>query len=220
MYVQYVLYCKYCIYCTFYMYSIYCMYCTVYNVCTVRSVCTVSAVCTVYTVCTVALYVQYILYVLYCKYCMHCMFSMCSIYCMYCTVGTVCTVYTVRTVCSVCKVYTIYTVSTACTRLLVTHNVPYNKRHFLLLLQPARQHYRTESLHPSDFRWHLRCRGQWWKHGTILDHTNLRWLQMLGKTRIGKYSQQDAALIECNGGWNEKYIYINIHFWKGGILER
>jgi len=217
MYVQYVLYCKYCIYCTFYMYSIYCMYCTVYNVCTVRSVCTVSAVCTVYTVCTVALYVQYILYVLYCKYCMHCMFSMCSIYCMYCTV---CTVYTVRTVCSVCKVYTIYTVSTACTRLLVTHNVPYNKRHFLLLLQPARQHYRTESLHPSDFRWHLRCRGQWWKHGTILDHTNLRWLQMLGKTRIGKYSQQDAALIECNGGWNEKYIYINIHFWKGGILER
>jgi len=217
MYVQYVLYCKYCIYCTFYMYSIYCMYCTVYNVCTVRSVCTVSAVCTVYTVCTVALYVQYILYVLYCKYCMHCMFSMCSIYCMYCTV---CTVYTVRTVCSVCKVYTIYTVSTACTRLLVTHNVPYNKRHFLLLLQPARQHYRTESLHPSDFRWHLRCRGQWWKHGTILDRTNLRWLQMLGKTRIGKYSQQDAALIECNGGWNEKYIYINIHFWKGGILER
>jgi len=27
---------------------------------------------------------------------------------------------------------------------------------------------------------------------------------MLGKTRIGKYSQQDAALIECYGGWNEK----------------
>jgi len=31
---------------------------------------------------------------------------------------------------------------------------------------------------------------------------------MLGKRIIGKYSQQDAALIECYGGWNEKNIYI------------
>jgi hypothetical protein len=29
---------------------------------------------------------------------------------------------------------------------------------------------------------------------------------MLGKTRIGKYSQQDSALTECYAGWNEKKI--------------
>jgi hypothetical protein len=38
---------------------------------------------------------------------------------------------------------------------------------------------------------------------------------MLGKTRIGKYSLQDAALIECYGGWNEKHICEQGKAWSG-----
>jgi len=142
---------------------------------------------------------QYSIYCIYCTYSMYtavsdpqCTLQQYSIYCIYCT-------------------YCMYTAVSVpqCT----LQQMP-----LLLLLQPARHHYRTESLHPSDFRWHLRCRGRRRKQGTILNCTNLRMLQMLGKRRIGKYSQQDAALMECYGGWNENYRYI--YLWKGGSLER